>query len=319
MTDLKLSRLVLGTMTFGSQVDLAAATEMVDVSREAGVTMLDTANAYNAGAAEELLGRILQGRRDDFQVATKVGMPFPDAGDAAPLSPAAIRACLEGSLRRLGTDHVDVYYLHQPDRSTPLEETLGALDEHVRAGRIRYVGVSNYAAWQLAELRCAAARDGLVSPAVSQPIYNLLARRIEEEYAEFATRAGLLNIVYNPLGGGLLTGKYRFEEPATGTGRFAANPLGERYRERYWDRRLFDAVETLRGAAEQAGVTLVETAFRWLLSRDAVDAVLIGASKVEHLKANLQAAEGPPLPAELVAACDAVWDELRGPAPAYNR
>ena len=177
----------------------------------------------------------------------------------------------------------------------------------------------NYAAWQIAELRCTAARGGLVSPVVSQPIYNLLARRIEEEYAELASRAGLLNIVYNPLGGGLLTGKHRFEEPATGTGRFASNPLGERYRERYWDRRLFDAVEALRSASEAAGVTLIDTAFRWLLSRELVDAVLIGASTVEHLKANVKAAEGPPLPDELVRACDDVWDELRGPAPAYNR
>ncbi|WP_285495852.1 aldo/keto reductase [Actinomadura sp. NBRC 104425] len=317
-TDLELSRLVLGTMTFGDTAGRDTAARMLDVAADAGVTMLDTANGYAGGACEEILGELLATRRDRFLLAGKVGIPHPDAGDAPPLSAEAIRRCLDGSLRRLRTDRLDVYYLHQPDRRTPIEETLDALAEQVAAGKIRYVGVSNFAAWQIAELRAAAAGRGAPVPVLSQPLYNLISRRIEEEYTEFAERAGLVNIVYNPLGGGLLTGRHRFDE-SPATGRFGDSGLAEMYRRRYWDRRLFEAVEALAEGAAEAGLTLPELAFRWLLSRPAVGAVLVGSSKVEHLEANIAAAQGPPPGADLLELCDAVWERLRGPAPAYNR
>jgi aryl-alcohol dehydrogenase-like predicted oxidoreductase len=315
----KVSPLVLGTMTFGSQTDEATAAEMIAVSADAGITMIDTANVYNGGAAEEILGRVLGRHRDEMLLATKVGIRSSDAGDAAPLSATAIRMCVSASLRRLRTEHIDVLYLHQPDRSTPVEETLAALGELVRAGTVGHVGVSNYAAWQIAELRAIASASGLPVAEISQPLYNLLARRVEQEYAEYVISSGMLNIVYNPLGGGLLTGKHRRDSVDSG-GRFGSdNPLGQMYRQRYWSARIFDAVDTLHTASRDHGLSLVETAFRWLLSRESVTSVLIGASQLDHLRANIRAAEGGPLPAQLSEACDQVWRDLDGPAPAYNR
>ena len=314
----QLPRLVLGTMTFGAPVTRDTAEQMLRACATAGITMIDTANVYAGGASETMLGELLAGRREEFWLASKVGMPSPEAGDDAPLSRRAIRACLDASLRRLGTDYLDVYYLHQPDRATPAEETLAAIDEQVQAGKVRYLGVSNYAAWQIGELACVAARTGYPAPVISQPLYNLVARRIEAEYAEFATRAGLANVVYNPLGGGLLTGKHQFDR-AEADGRFGEQGLGPMYRQRYWTRPLFDAVAALQDAAASRGWTLTEAALRWLLSRDLVTSVLLGASSLEHLTANIAACQGPAPDAELCARFDEIWRGLDGPAPAYNR
>jgi aryl-alcohol dehydrogenase-like predicted oxidoreductase len=313
-----LPRLVLGTMTFGAPVTKETAAQMLRVCSDTGITMLDTANVYAGGTAEAMLGELLAGRRQEFWLASKVGMPSPDAGDAAPLSRRAIRSCLDASLRRLGTDYLDVYYLHQPDRDTPAQETLAAMDEQVRAGKVRYLGVSNYAAWQISELTCVAERAGYPAPVVSQPLYNLVARRIEAEYAEYAARAGLANVVYNPLGGGLLTGKHHFGQ-AESAGRFGEQGLGPMYRQRYWSKPLFDAVAALQDAAAASGWTLTEAALRWLLSRDCVTSVLLGASSLEHLTANIAACQGPGPDAALCARFDDIWRELDGPAPAYNR
>lgn len=318
-TDLVLSRVVLGTMTFGSQVDPESAASMIDAAANAGINAIDTANVYNAGLAEEIVGRSLKGRRSEFILASKVGMPSPDAQGAAPLSRTAIRACLTASLARLDTDYLDIYYLHQPDRTTPVAETLEALHEAVATGMVRHVGVSNFAAWQIAELRHVAGSHGYPVPAFSQPLYNLLARRIEEEYVEFSARAELFNVVYNPLGGGLLTGKHNLNARPE-QGRFGTvHGLGEMYRQRYWNETLFEAVEALRAIAEGAGLSMVELALRWLLGTPAVGAVLLGASRQEQLTANLAACAGPALTGDVRAACDEVWARVHGPAPAYNR
>ncbi|MCG0289815.1 aldo/keto reductase [Streptomyces sp. PSAA01] len=316
-----LSRLVLGTMTFGDTVDRTGAAAMLDTALDAGVTGVDTANAYAGGVTETILAELLPGRRDRIVLATKAGMPHPDAGENSPLSARGMRAALEGSLRRLGTDHVDLFYLHQPDRSTPLEETLGTVAEFVAEGKIRALGVSNYAAWQIAEITHTAERVGAPRPVVAQQLYNLLARRIEEEYVEYAAYAatsGLRTMVYNPLGGGLLTGRHTFDEQPE-AGRFGDSRVAAMYRQRYWDAGLFEAVRTLSGIAEEAGIPLVDLSLRWLLGRDGVDALLLGGSRVEHLRANLAAASAGPLPADVTAACDEVGARLRGPMPAYNR
>jgi aryl-alcohol dehydrogenase-like predicted oxidoreductase len=275
---------VLGTMTFGDTVDADTAGRMLDLALDAGVTGVDTANGYAGGAAEEILGTLLRGRRDRVVLATKAGIPHPDAAGHAPLSPAGLRLSLEGSLRRLGTEHVDLFYLHQPDRATPLESTLAAVAELMAEGKIGALGVSNYAAWQIAGMS--------PRPVVAQQLYNLLARRIEDEYAEFAVTSGLRTMVYNPLGGGLLTGRHRFDR-APETGRFGDSRLAAMYRQRYWDTEL--------------------------LGKPVVSAVLLGASGLGHLRANLAALAAGPLPAEVAAACDAVGGALRGPMPAYNR
>ncbi|TDE34881.1 aldo/keto reductase [Nonomuraea mesophila] len=301
---------VLGTMTFGDTVDAATAGRMLDLALDAGVSGVDTANGYAGGAAEEILGGLLRGRRDRVVLATKAGIPHPDAGEHAPLSPAGLRASLEGSLRRLRTDHVDLFYLHQPDRATPLEDTLGTVAELVAEGRIGALGVSNHAAWQIAGIA--------PRPAVAQQLYNLLARRIEDEYAEFALSSGLRTMVYNPLGGGLLTGRHRFGQ-APEAGRFGDSRLAEMYRRRYWNAGLFEAVEELGAIARTAGMPLAELSFRWLAGRPVVDAVLLGASSPQQLAANLDALAAGPLPVDVAAACDAVGEALRGPMPAYNR
>jgi aryl-alcohol dehydrogenase-like predicted oxidoreductase len=313
-----LSRLVLGTMTFGDTVDEAGAATMLDVALEAGITGVDTANAYAGGTTEEILSRLLPGRRDRIVLATKAGMPHPDAGEHALLSARGMRAALEGSLRRLGVDHIDLFYLHQPDRSTPIAETLTAVAEFVAEGKVRALGVSNYAAWQISEIAHIAAEVGAPRPVVAQQLYNLLARRVEEEYLEYARTSGLSTMVYNPLGGGLLTGRHSFEQ-TPGSGRFGDSRLAAMYRQRYWDARLFDAIGRLTEIAGQAGISLTELSLRWLLGRDGVDAVLLGGSRVEHLGANIAAAQAGPLPDDVVAACDEVGAQLRGPMPAYNR
>ncbi|WP_267888461.1 aldo/keto reductase [Streptomyces sp. SBT349] len=311
--------LVLGTMTFGDTVDRAGAAAMLDLALDAGVTAVDTANVYAGGATETMLGELLTpARRARVTVATKAGMPHPDAGGHAPLSPAGLRGALEGSLRRLRAEHVDLFYLHQPDRSVPIEETLGTVAEFAAEGKIRALGVSNHAAWRIAELTHAAERTGAPRPEVAQQLYNLLARRVEEEYREYAVTQGLRTVVYNPLGGGLLTGRHRLgREPAAG--RFGDSRLAPMYRERYWRAGLFDAVARLERIAEEAGVAPAELSLRWLLGRAGVDAVLLGGSRVEHLRANLAAAHAGPLPEEVTAACDAVGADLRGPMPAYHR
>jgi len=311
-------RLALGTMTFGDTVDADVAATMVDVALDAGVTRIDTANGYAGGATESMLAGLLAGRRDQVQLATKAGMPHPDAGGLPPLSAPALRASLEGSLRRLGVERVDLFYLHQPDRATPLDETLATVAELVAEGKVGSLGVSNFAAWQIAEVSHTADQVGAPRPIVAQQLYNLVARRLEEEYFEFASTTGLRTMVYNPLGGGLLSGRHSFADRPT-EGRFGDSRLAAMYTERYWNPQLFDAIDTLGRIADEAGMPLSELALRWLLGQERVSSVLLGGSRVSHLKANLAAAAKGPLPDDVVKACADVGVALRGPMPAYNR
>jgi aryl-alcohol dehydrogenase-like predicted oxidoreductase len=189
---------------------------------------------------------------------------------------------------------VDIYYLHQPDYDVGIEETLAALDELVRAGKVRYPAVSNYAAWQVGEIHWICERQGFKPPYISQPMYNLLARGIEEEYLPFCRRFGVAVVPYNPLAGGLLTGKHaRTREPSAGT-RFDGNKL---YLDRYWHDDYFAAVEELAAIAHEAGKTLVELSFQWLLSQPQVDSIILGASRLEQLEENLKACAGLAPPA----------------------
>ncbi|MEX2374909.1 MAG: aldo/keto reductase [Dehalococcoidia bacterium] len=314
-SDLSVSRLVLGTMTFGSQVDVAEARSMVDLCLDAGVTMFDTANAYNAGRSEEILGEVLKGRRNEALIATKAFMSMgPDADDSG-LHKEAIFQAVDASLRRLQTDHIDLFYFHQPDWQTPIEESLEALNSLIDSGKIRYGGTSNFAAWQIADILCLSDRKGWQPVCIAQQMYNLLSRRIEEEYAAFSINHGVSNIVYNPLAGGLLTGKHQLDSDPELDSRFTA----EMYRKRYWNDAQFAAVGRLKDVAGEAGLTLVELSFRWLFSQPLVDAVLVGASRLDQLRTNLAAAQGPQLPKDVMEACDQVWQTLRGAAPSYNR
>ncbi len=318
MTELDLTRPVLGTMTFGDTVDERVAADMVDAALAAGITHIDTANGYAGGESERILSRVLRGRRDEVALATKAGIPHPDSGDHSPLSPAGLRASLDGSLARLGTDHVDLFYLHQPDRAVPLRDTLATVAEFVAEGKVRALGVSNYAAWQIAEINQLADEVGAPRPIVAQQVYNLIARRIEDEYAEFAAVTGLVTMVYNPLGGGLLTGKHTFDaDPAEG--RFGDSRLAAMYKQRYWNAAVFDAIGDLATLAEKAGIPMTELALRWLVSKPAAGPILLGGSKVGHLQANIDAIAAGPLDADLVAECDDVGAAVRGAMPNYNR
>ncbi|HVA00086.1 MAG TPA: aldo/keto reductase [Terriglobia bacterium] len=315
-TELEVSRVSFGTMTFGGQTDEATARRMIDRCFDAGLNCFDTANVYNQGMAETIVGKLLRGRRDNIVLATKVRGKMGDGPDAAGLSRAAIHKAIDQSLKRLGTDYVDLYYLHLPDYDVPIEETLAAVDDLVRAGKVRYPAVSNYAAWQVAEIHCISQQKGYKAPHLSQPMYNLLARAIEDEYLPFCKKFGVGVASYNPLAGGLLTGKHpRGQQPVAGS-RFDGNQM---YLSRYWHEDDFAAVEELREIALEAGKSLVELALQWLLSQEAVDSIILGASRLEQLEENLKACEGPRLDTAVLARCDEVWNRLRGVTPKYNR
>ena len=290
-TGLSVSTACLGTMTFGAQVAEADAARMVDYALDQGVNFVDTANVYNQGLSEEITGRALKQRRSEVILATKAYGRMEGADPYEGLSPAAIRRALDESLRRLGTDYVDVYYLHRPDRSVDIADTLGAMDELRREGKFRFIATSNYSAWQMAEMAAIAERDGLQHPTVAQPMYNALARSIEQEYLEFTQHYGVTNVCYNPLAGGLLSGKQSFERgPIPGT-RFDVNVV---YQARFWHEAYFRAIDELKEVAAGLGISLVDLSLRWLCNRPGADCVILGASRIEHLEANLAASQQDP-------------------------
>lgn len=319
-TGLRISRVALGTMTFGDQVDGPEAARMLEASAAAGVTLLDTANAYSGGASEQVLGRLLPLFGDQFLVASKAGgTPSPDAPGQPPLSANAVRAGVEGSLRRLGRDHLDILFFHHPDSSTPILETVTEVDALIREGKVRAYGVSNFAAWRVAEAIWTARLAGAPALELSELMYNLISRRLEDEYATYAAKEGLVNIIFNPLAGGLLTGKYDMARQPEAGGRFASAERGDMYRRRYWKPSVFAAISRLADIAAGGGLTMVELAMRWLLAMPATGSVLIGASSATQLKSNLAAIAGPRLDVGIVAECEEVWVSLlRGDAPPYG-
>jgi aryl-alcohol dehydrogenase-like predicted oxidoreductase len=262
-----------------------------------------------------MLGKALQGRRDRVVLASKVRLQMGDGPEDSGLSRAAILRAIDESLARLQTDYLDIYYLHAPDWVVPLEETLEAMETLVRAGKVRHPASSNYAGWQVCQMQWLAERHAYQPAVISQTVYNLLARGIEQEYVAMCQEFGISLVVYNPLAGGLLTGKQRRERPKAGT-RFAKVPM---YIDRYWHPAFFDAVDELRGVAERAGRSMVDLAFSWLLHHTATDCVILGASSEAQLAENLDAFEGRPLSRDVVDDCDAVWQKLRGVTPKYNR
>jgi aryl-alcohol dehydrogenase-like predicted oxidoreductase len=314
-TNLLVSRVCLGTMTFGAQTDEATAVQMVDLCLERGINFLDTANVYNGGVSESIVGRALKGRRDRVVLASKVAGKMGPDPDQSGLSCAAIMRGVEESLRRLQTDYLDLYYLHWPDYAVPFEESLEAMGRLVRDGKVRHVGVSNFASWQVVRLLWLAEQKQLPAVEVMQPMFNLLARGIEAELLPMSREFGLGTVIYNPLAGGLLTGKQKFAAPLAGT-RFDQN---QAYLDRYWHEQNFSAVQELTNAARDSGRSLVSLALNWVLHHTPVDCMIVGASRKEHIEENLRAADEGPLTPEAVAACDRVWAQLRGPSPKYHR
>jgi 1-deoxyxylulose-5-phosphate synthase len=311
-TDLTVSRACFGTLTFGGQVDQPAAARIVDLCLDRGVNFFDTANSYTKGQSETILGALLKGRRDRIVLASKVGVKIEDT---PPLTRQAILENLDNSLRRLQTDYLDLYYLHMPDHDTRIEESLAAMDEAVRAGKVRYPAMSNYAGWQFCQALWISEKQGYRAPHVSQPMYNLLARGIEQEYLPFCKEFGVSTVIYNPLAGGLLTGKQGRERPIAGT-RFDNNQM---YLDRYWHPAYFDAVDKLQTVAASAGRSMIDLALNWLLFHTPTDCVILGASKIEQLEQCLDVFGKAPLDESSIAAVDQVWRDLRGVTPKYNR
>jgi aryl-alcohol dehydrogenase-like predicted oxidoreductase len=274
----------LGTNNFGGRIDFDASRAVVDAALDAGVTLFDTADIYGQGASEEFIGRALEGRRDRVAVATKFGKPMDGAPDVPRGSRDYVRWAVEGSLRRLRTDVIDVYQMHDPDELTPVDETLGALDELVREGKVRHVGSSNFSAAQIEEADRVARERGLTRFVSAQNHYSLVERDVEDEILPACERLGIGMLPYFPLASGLLTGKYRRGEAAA-DGRLAGREIPEAR----WDR-----LERLQAFADERGLSLLQVAVGGLLAMPAVACVIAGATKPEQVRANVAAGEWEP-------------------------
>jgi aryl-alcohol dehydrogenase-like predicted oxidoreductase len=295
-TGLKVSEICLGTMTFGHQCDEATSFAILNRATEAGVTFIDTADAYpvpptpeTAGRTEEIIGRWLKGKRDRFVLATKCRIRVGHGANDEGLSRRHVLRAVEDSLRRLQTDYIDLYQAHAFDPETPQEETLRAFDDLVHQGKVRYVGCSNFAAWQVAFGLGISARLNLARYDCVQPRYNLLYREIETELLPLCRDQGIGVIAYNPLAGGFLSGKYRsLGEPPPGT-RFSLGKTGDLYRDRYWQQAQLEAVERLRSYFEPRSKNMVRVAVAWVLQQPGVTSAIIGASRPEQLTDSLAA------------------------------
>jgi aryl-alcohol dehydrogenase (NADP+) len=316
-TGLQVSRLCLGTMTFGSQADEKEACAILDAAAEGGVNFIDTADVYPLGVAhahkgetERIVGRWLQGKRERFILATKCGSPMGPLPWQGGTSRKHILDAIDASLKRLGTDYVDLYQLHRDDESTPLDETLEALDTVVRSGRARYVGVSNFTAWRLARMLGRAEAQRLFRPVTVQPRYNLLFRQFERDLFPLCRAENLATLCYNPLAGGLLTGKHRDLAAPDAGGRFGAGKAAQMYKDRYWHEREFEAVARIVAIAREAGLSPVTLAVAWVLAQAGVTCAIVGASRAAQLADSL-AASGVQLDAAALARLDEATREFR--------
>ena len=279
--------IALGAMNFGKRTPAAEAERIVARALDRGITFFDTANAYADGESERILGRALRGVRDRVTVATKVGAGRV-SGKPEGLARETILRSIDESLGRLGMDHVDVYYLHVPDHTVPMEASLAAMGELIEAGKVGALGVSNDAAWQILQMMALWHVGRGPRPAVSQVMYNLLVRQIEVEYVAFTRAHAIHTTVYNPLAGGLLSGKHARGAAAEKGSRFDKNKL---YQGRYWSERFFDLVEAYGAVARDEGMSLVDLSYAWLAGRPHVDSILVGPASVEHLDAALDACQ----------------------------
>jgi aryl-alcohol dehydrogenase-like predicted oxidoreductase len=314
-TGLRVSEICLGTMTFGFQTERDEAFRIMDAAVDGGVNFIDTSDVYPigtdlVGATEEIVGEWLARQpRDSIVLATKCrGAMGPGPNDAG-LSRAHILSAVEGSLRRLRTDHIDLYQMHFPDPQTPIEETLRALDDLVRAGKVRYVGTSNYLAWQLAQALGVSDRLNLVRFECNQPRYNILYREIENEILPLCRAEGVGTIAYNPLAGGFLTGKYDSVEDLQEGTRFTLGDAGPRYRARYWDEAQFGEVERLKRYFSEQDVSLTHAAIAWVVGQRGITSAIVGASKASQVVDSLHYQDVELSEADL-AFCDEAWYQL---------
>lgn len=315
-TGLQVSEICLGTMTFGNQADEPTSHAIMENAFEHGVTFFDTANVYPLGATpetigrtEEYVGRWLKGRRDQIVLATKFGMKVGNGPNSQGGSRKHILHAVEESLRRLQTDYIDLYQMHTTDPRTPLEETLRALDDLVRSGKVRYIGCSNYPAWVLCKALWTSDQAGIARFDCVQPRYNLLFRHIEAELLPLAADQGVGVIAYNPLAGGLLTGRYSSGQSPEEDSRFTVRNAGQLYQARYWQEAQLQAVERLKQICDERHAPIAQVAIAWMLANPAITSAIVGASKPEQLDQTLPAADLT-LDEALRQACDEVWYQL---------
>lgn len=286
-TGVKVSQLCFGTMSFGSTADEETSAAMFNRCREVGINFFDCANVYAAGRSEEILGRLIADCRDELVITTKVGSPMGDGPNESGLSRRHITMAVEDSLRRLGTDRIDVYFFHKFDSDTPIEESLRALDDLVRQGKILYPAVSNWAAWQIAKALGISAREGLARFECIQPMYNLAKRQAEVELLPLAQSEQMGVIPYSPLGGGLLTGKYGVGQRPE-SGRLVENQM---YMKRYSLEAYYETAERFTAHAREHSLHPATLAVAWVMSHPGVTAPIVGARNVDQLEASLAAAE----------------------------
>jgi aryl-alcohol dehydrogenase-like predicted oxidoreductase len=310
------SSLALGTMTFGNETDEAGSHAQLDRFAEVGGTLLDTADVYTRGASESIIGRWLAKQSpetlEQVVIATKGRFAMGEGTNDLGLSRRHLRRALDASLMRLGVDHIDLYQVHSFDPLTPLDETWAFLDDAVRAGKVGYVGLSNYTGWQIQKVVDLADHRGLARPVTLQPQYNLLAREIEWEIVPACESTGLGLLPWSPLGGGWLTGKYKRDERPTGATRLGDDPQRgvEAYDRRGPQQRTWDVIEAVQAIADDRGASMAQVALAWLVDRPLMTSVILGARTLEQLDDNLGAA-GVHLTAEETARLD----EASAPAP----
>ena len=328
-TGLKVSEICLGTMTFGNQCDVPTSFAIMDKAFENGVTFFDTADAYPLGGTPEMLGRTEEyvgrwirerGRREQIVLATKFRNPMGPGMNNQGTSRKHIMSAVEASLRRLDTDYIDLYQVHAPDPETPIDETLRALDDLVHSGKVRYIGCSNFPAWELCKALWTSDRLGLSRFDCVQPRYNLLFRHIEAELLPLALDQGIGVISYNPLAGGVLTGRYQpGDKPGEGT-RFSLLKAGQLYQARYWQEAQMQAAAQLKKFCDERNIVVAQLALAWVLAQPAITSAILGASKSEQLDQTLPAADLV-LTDEMKQACDDIWYQLpreRNRAVAYR-
>ena len=347
-TGLKVSVLCLGTMMFGRQVDEPESLRIINKAIDAGVNFIDTADMYVNGLTEQIVGKAIKGRRDSLVLASKAGhlrrldkkfgeqkiagpldlarpkpfSPWPGGEGVGPndmgLSRKHILHSVEVSLKRLGTDYLDIYYAHMPDYDTPLEETLQAMDDLVRQGKVRYLGCSNYRAFQVSKALWISDKHNLARWDIVQPPFNLLARDIEYELLPLCLEEGIGVAVFSPMAAGFLSGKYEKGKPPLEGKRYSMAHQGFVYNQKFWNEIDFNAVEMLKKIAADHGKSLPQFALAWVLNKRGITAIVAGTSSMEQFDQNLGAV-GIRLSQEELDACDQVWNYLRPPRLFYGR
>ena len=317
-TGVQVTELCLGTMTFGFQCDEETSFAILDRAYEGGIRFIDSADVYplggsleTVGRTEQIVGRWLQDRnsRDSIILATKCAGAMGSAPNDSGLSRHHIIRAVDESLRRLGTERIDLYQVHSFDPHTPIDETLRALEDLVRSGKVSYIGCSNYPAWRLGQALAASDKLGIARYDSVQPRYNLLYREIETELLPFCRTEGLGVIVYNPIAGGFLSGKYKKGEDPWEGSRFLLGTASRRYQQRYWHDPQFDAVDAFRQAVEARGHAAASVAVAWVLAQPGITSAIVGASTAEQLSAPLDAVDIE-FDDELREICDKVWWSL---------